>query len=164
MASKNGKLFGKINIVDILAVLVVCVLVVGIGYRFLGKPAANVATHDTYEYVVSVTDVRQFTVDALNKKGDVYRAKTNEKAGTITKVEAIPYKQPSVLIDGTVQDVEVPGKYEIMVTIQTDGRLGESIYLDSANTEIYVGGNVGWYTKWVQIDSSQVKGIDVPQN
>lgn len=159
MANQNKKLFGKINIVDVLAVLIAIVLVIGIGYRFMGKPAANVATHDTFEYVVRITDVRQYTVDALNKQGDVYRAKTHQNAGKITNVEAVPYMRPTVLADGTMKDVMIPEKYEVFVTIETDGRIGDMLYLDSSNTEIYVGGNIDWYTKWVDISSSQVQLI-----
>lgn len=160
MADKNKKGFGKINVVDILAILVAIVLVVGIGYRFMGKPTANVATQDTFEYVVRITDVRQFTVNALEKKGDVYRAKTHQKAGTIKNVEAIPYMRPTIMNDGAVKDVLVPDKYEVFVTIETDGRIGDMIYLDSSNTEIYVGGNIDWYSKWADISSSQVKSIE----
>lgn len=159
MTDKNGKLFGKINIVDILALIIVAVLIVGIGYRFTGKPTANVATHEKFEYVVGIADVRYYTVDALEKMGDVYKAKTNEKAGKITKVEAVPYMKPTITADGSVQDIEIPGKYDVRITIETEGRIGETLYLDSSNREIYVGGNIDWYTKWVEINSSQVKSI-----
>ena len=159
MTDKNGKLFGKINIVDILSLIVIGVLIVGIGYRFMGKPAQNIANHETFEYTVGIADVRSYTVEALNKMGDVYAAKTNQKAGTITNVEAIPYKKPTIVADGTVQDIEIPDKYQVLITIETEGRIGDRLYLDSANREIYVGGNIDWYTKWVEISSSQVKSI-----
>lgn len=159
MTDKNGKLFGKINIVDILAVIVVVVLAIGIGYRFTGKPTQNVANHERFEYVVGIADVRKYTVDALEKMGDVYKAKTHEKAGRITKVEAVPYKKATIVADGSVQDIEIPDKYQVLITIETEGRIGDTLYLDSSNREIYVGGNIDWYTKWVQIESSQVKSI-----
>ncbi len=164
MSDKNGKLFGKINIVDILAVILIAVLGVGIGVRFTGEPTQNIDNHQTFEYVVGIADVRAYTVEALEKMGDVYKAKTSDKAGTITKVEATPHIRQVLKTDGTVVDVEVPGKYEVLITIETEGRIGEMLYLDAANREIYRGGNIDWYTKWVQISSSQVKSIATIQD
>ena len=69
-----------------------------------------------------------------------------------------------MLFRSTVEDVEVPGRYDVRIRIATEGRIGDRLYFDGGNREIYIGGNIDWYTKWVQVASSQVKAIDLPEN
>ncbi|PHV71278.1 hypothetical protein CS063_06195 [Sporanaerobium hydrogeniformans] len=158
---KNGKLLGKLNIIDLLALLVVIVLVGGGFYRFYGKMAAETSTPATIEYVMEVNNIRQFTVDALQRKGDIFTQKTKLNGGTIINVESVPYVQAATMPNGTVVKAEVPDRYTAYVTVRTEGRSGERVYLDSSNTEIYVGGNLAWDTKWVQLSECSVKSLQV---
>ncbi len=158
---KNGKLFGKLNIIDLFAIVVVIVLIGGGFYRFYGKMEKETSTPTTIEYVMEINNIRQFTVDALERKGDIFTQKTKLNGGTIVNVESKPYVQVGTMPDGTVLNAEVPDRYTAYVTVRTEGRSGERVYLDSANTEIYVGGNLAWDTKWVQLSECSVKSLKV---
>ncbi len=159
MVDKNGNLFKRLNVVDILAIAIVAILFFGIIYKFFSSPTSNVSNTQTFQYMVRIDDVRDYTVKALEKKGDIYDLKTHEKAGTIIGVVASPLISAEVIDGGGVVEVEVPNKYRVDITIETEGRIGEMLYLNASGTEIYVGGNIDWYSKWVRVGSSQVKRI-----
>lgn len=158
---KNGKILGKLNIIDLLAIIVAVVLIGGGIYRFYGKMEKETSTPVTIEYTMEINNIRQFTVDALNKKGDVFTPKTNLNGGTIIDVQTAPYVQGGVMADGSVVRAEVPERYTAYITVRTEGRSGAMVYLDSSNTEIYVGGNLGWNTKWVQLADCNIKSLDI---
>ena len=91
-------------------------------------------------------------------------AKSGNYVGEIVELTSKPYLKPTTTERGIVEDIEVPGKYEVRIRIATEGRIGERLYFDHGNREIYLGGNIDWYTKWVQVASSQIKEIDLPEN
>ena len=65
---KNGKLFGKINIIDVAVILVAIAVVIGVFVRFTGGAGKIVKETKKIEYVVQISGVRGYTVDALEKK------------------------------------------------------------------------------------------------
>ena len=71
MLKQDGKLFGKISIIDLLAVIALVVLIAGLSFRFTGDRAVTVETGRPMECVVRVEGIRQGTVKALEKGGSV---------------------------------------------------------------------------------------------
>ena len=100
MFSKNGKLFGKISVIDIAVVLLLVVLVVGVALRFSGGAGGQFVSGNSYECVVKVKNVRDYTVKALEKGGEVYDKTTKEYIGTIVGVTSEPAAEPLALADG----------------------------------------------------------------
>ena len=68
---KNGKIGGKVSIIDILVVVLVVAVIVGIVARYGSSVTGAVKSNKQFEYVLKVESVRQYTVDALEKKGKV---------------------------------------------------------------------------------------------
>ena len=66
---KNGKLFGKINIIDLIVLLLVLVFIIGMVIRVGGTKTGEITTKAGFEYVVKVENIRDFTVKALEEKG-----------------------------------------------------------------------------------------------
>ena len=65
---KNGKIGGKVSIIDILVVVLVVAVIVGIVARYGSSVTGAVKSNKQFEYVLKVESVRQYTVDALEKK------------------------------------------------------------------------------------------------
>lgn len=158
---KNGKLFGKISVIDILAVFVIVLALLGGYLRFSGKTAPNMGKNTAIEYCVLVKGVRSFSVDALKKGGFVFDKKTGERIGEIIKVSESPATSGSIKADGSYVNAALPDKFDVRVTVETMGRSGDLGIFDSRNTELNVGGNTGIVSKWVssvgQIESIKVK-------
>ena len=65
--NKEGKLFGKISIVDIAVVLIVILLAIGIYTRFSGNTKVVVSNGQKIECTFVVKNLRQYSVDALKR-------------------------------------------------------------------------------------------------
>ncbi|MEE1013289.1 MAG: DUF4330 domain-containing protein [Clostridia bacterium] len=156
MFSKNGKLFGKISVIDIAVVLLLVVLVVGVALRFSGSTGGQLVSGSSYECVVRVKNVRDYTVKALEKGGEVYDKTTKEYIGTIVGVTSEPAAEPLALADGTHALAPAEGRYTAYVTISFTGKESNDGYYTAANQQISPGGTLTINAKFSQCDCTVV--------
>lgn len=135
----------KFNIVDVIVVLLLLVSVIGIGIRFSGK---NDLSATKIEYQVELKGIRDYSVDALQKKGNVYDPKLKKCMGTIVDVQVNEAMGEKEMANGVNVRVPIPERYDVILTIQTDGTIGESAYYSSASNEICIGKTYEMYTRW----------------
>lgn len=144
---KNGKLFGKLNIIDLGVILVVLIAAVGICVRLFGAPSAAVKSSVDFEYVIRVENIRQFSVEALQKKGTITDKKSKEKIGEIVDIKVEPAEFQSITANGSVVMTKLPERYTCYVTIRSNGKEATDGYFTSDNTELSVGRNFEIYSK-----------------
>lgn len=126
---KNGKLFGKINLFDLLVILLILVLVVGIGYKFLviDKEVAKNTVEVTYD--LKIETVRDVTVNAFREGDTVYHYKLEEPIGAVSAVNTSPAMDTLDTLSGEALSVPVEDRYDLVVTVkgtavrQDDGNL-----------------------------------------
>jgi len=136
---KNGKVFGKINIIDFLVIVVLGVVIAGMGYRVFSTRANEAKDLQKFEFVVKVDGVRDVTLNALNKKGKVYASKNNIETGEIINVESEPFKQSTISFEGERTFLEVPDRYTVYVTIAAEGTVVNGDHFDADKTAIDSG-------------------------
>ncbi len=146
---KDGKLFGKISIIDIAVVLLLAVLIVGVLLR-MGGNSGEVISGAEYGCVVKVESVRQFTIDALTKGGEVYDKTTKEYIGTIIGVTSEPATDHLLMADGSHEVVPVDNRYHAYVTISFQGKETPEGYFTTSNQQIYAGGTLVMNAKWAE--------------
>lgn len=126
---KNGKLFGKINLFDLLVILLILVLAVGIGYKFLviDKEVAKNTVEVTYD--LKIETVRDVTVNAFREGDTVYHYKLEEPIGTVSGIATTPAMDTLDTLSGEALSVPVEDRYDLVVTVkgtavrQDDGNL-----------------------------------------
>jgi hypothetical protein len=156
MFRKDGKLFGKISIVDIAAVLLIAALAIGIGLRFTGGSGTELSQQNTYECVVKVKTVRDYTVNALKKGGEVYDKTTKEYIGTIVNVTSEPASDHMQMADGTHSMAPAENRHHAYVTIAFQGRESADGYFTSANQQIGTGGTLVMNAKWAECEGTVI--------
>ena len=157
--NKNGKLFGKINIIDLLVLAAVLVLAVGIGARFVTSASENAKEKTSFEYVVKIEEVRKYTVDALLKKGIVSNPKTDEFIGEITDVTFEPSTKQHITAEGKAVNAEIPERYNCYVTVSAEGKESDMSYFVGSDIELSVGTTMTMATKYVN-SSGKVISIE----
>lgn len=157
---KNGKLFGKVSIIDLLVVLAVIVGIAGFSMRFLSDAAENVVEKTKFEYVVEIEDVRKFTVEALEKKGLVTEKKSGGIIGEIVNVESKPFEVKLAMSNGRLVNVDVPEKFVVSVTVVGEGNETAGGYYIGENVELSVGSTVTMASKYAN-STGKVKSIKI---
>ena len=153
---KNGKLFGKINIIDLAAILIVVLAIVGITIRFTSIAAENVNQKTSFNYVVEIEDIRVYSVNALSKKG-LATDKQGNIVGEITDVESEKFYMQRVNDNGEPVKVYAPEKYVVRVTLNAEGKDTDSGYFVGENTELSVGSSITMYTNYANCSGKIVK-------
>lgn len=159
---KNGKIKGKVSIIDILVILLIILVIIGIAARYGNKITTAVESDKHFEYVLRVENVREYTVNALNKRGKVTDKKSEKDLGEIVNVETENATQQSVTASGEVKNSETPGRYTCYVTINATGKESDDNYILDDSTELSVGRNIDLYSKYVKTsgDIVSVKVLD----
>ena len=157
---KNGKIKGKVSIIDILVILLIVVVIAGIAARYGSKITTAVKSDKQFEYVLRVENVREYTVNALNKKGKVTDKKSEKDLGEIVDVQVENATQQSITASGEVKNPETPGRYTCFVTIRATGKESDDNYILNDSTELSVGRNIDLYSKYVKT-SGDIKSVTV---
>ena len=156
--NKEGKLFGKVSIIDIFVILVIVVAAFGIYTRFFAVNERVAVTENQLEYQFKIDKVRQGTYDAIAKLGPVYDKTTKEYMGEIIKVEAEECYESSELADGRVINSLVPERMDLIVTVKVNGSSNDTGYYTSDNKFIAVGSGFTITTKYAET-TGEVVGI-----
>lgn len=157
---KNGKIKGKFSIIDLAVIVLAIAVVVGICVRFGSNITGAVTSDVSFVYKIKVNGVRDFTVDALEKKGYVTDKKSQEIIGEIVDVEVSESKMQSTTADGQIEWSVLPDRYQCVVTIKADGRESEDGYMLNDSTELSVGRNTDLITKYVKT-SGDIISVEV---
>ncbi len=159
---KNGKIKGKISIIDILVIALVVLVAVGIAARYGSRITSAVKSDKSFEYVLRVENVREYTVNAVKRMGKVTDKKSEKNLGEIVDVRVENATQQSVTAAGEVKNPETPGRYTCYVTIHATGKESDDNYILEDSTELSVGRNIDLYSKYVKTsgDIVSVKVLD----
>ena len=157
---KNGRIGGKVSIIDIAVILLILAAAAGIGMRFLSKTTTAATSNVKLQYTIKITAVRAFTVDAL-KKGDLITDKKSEKdLGRIVNIEEAESKVQSTTASGQIKWSTLPDKFNCTITIESNARESEEGYILDDTTEVSVGRTVDVYTKYVKT-SGEITSVKV---
>ncbi len=117
----RGRLFGKVNIVDLIVLLVIIAVVVFAVVRMTGSSSKTVPVRVTYV----VEAVRQATVSALQAKGTV----TDDGGTGLGKVQDVVVTPTLVEVptsDGGLKAVESPVFSDVSIVVLGSGRVSGS--------------------------------------
>ena len=83
MIDEKGRLFGKVNIVDLLIILIVLAAAAFLGYRFLG-PNSNVANTEPVRLTLYCEESADYAVEQLTEGAEAWDSENNIILGTLT--------------------------------------------------------------------------------
>ncbi len=146
--NKEGKLFGKISIIDIIVILAILVGAFGFYTRFFvsEKKVETAASH--IEYTMKVKEVRIGTVNALkNYMGPVTDTTTKEYLGDIVDVTYTDSTKAVETTNGKMNASLIPERYDVTLTVKVDGKINDSGFYTANNQALAAGSSYVFTTK-----------------
>ncbi len=121
--NEKGKLFGIINIVDLLVLLAAIAVVVGVGYK-LFAPQLQEARAEQVKMtaVVRVRGATPFLVKEVERNSQIGKKIVSGNTftnATITDMKIEPYDQQVTTADGRIVTTRDPDKRDLVFTIET---------------------------------------------
>lgn len=162
LIDEKGRLFGRINVIDMLALLAVLILAAAFVLRAQRLAASNVQQQPLFappeETVPVVYEVTMYNTSIGHAEdirvGDtLYNKDTSGiDVGTIVDVQVNDCYIPSQLADGSYVMAPVRGRYNIVLTVESEARpsQGGRLYI-SWSSELAAGLTYNYCTKYCLI-------------
>ena len=149
---KQGRLFGKISVIDLIVIAVVVILAAALYMKrnVMEHTSPSVPTTGIV-YEVRVPSVRDELLDEF-QVGDKVYDKDNDSGnaiGTIIDIRVEPNRQPASFADGSYQVAEVEGRNDVYLTLSADGLESNGRYYVNRTYEVSVNSYRNIYTKYV---------------
>lgn len=102
LMDEKGRLFGKINLFDLLVLLAILAVAAGVGYKMLSNQKQALAAQKTQDWVVTVkaSAMEPGFADALRKDNKIYYDTDPKTNATITDVREEPAQVTVPTADG----------------------------------------------------------------
>lgn len=146
MIDKNGKIGGKINLIDLLIIIVLVAVVVFVSYRFLIQDDAGIVNPETVTLQFTSAETKNFVTDRLETGVNVLDLEENNSMGTVTNIEIGEAYAYVVTDDGETVQRNAPDCSSVIITTKTNGTLdgngvviGGARYAVGHSMVIYVG-------------------------
>ena len=123
----NGRLFGKISLIDVLVIIFVIGLAAGLFYKNISGDIQQIIKADKKFYVTFKGElVRRFSVDAVSE-GDIFYQKYDTQAlGPVVGITVKPAREIMLKPDGTAVYAEIIDRYALYITVECTGSITES--------------------------------------
>lgn len=148
----NGRLFGKISVIDVLVLAVVVVLAAALYFKSNQTHTGTSVTNNEITYQVLASGVRNYVADAV-REGDYMYDQDRSSGGTLGKIvsiEVLPSGKMAEFNDGTVDTVPVEDGVDLLLTIQGSGILSDGRYLLNRVYDLGVNSSRNFYTPYAQ--------------
>jgi len=160
---ENGKLFGKISMVDILVVIIVIVLIYGVYSRFANDimPQNNNTTNSNVQefyYDIEIKNVIPETGSMIKQGDKVYDKTSGTEIGEVVDVKTNSAKVEFSTNEGKIIETEIKEKIDIIVRVKSLGNIKDGKYLANYTIDILAGETRQFETKYVSVSS---KVLDV---
>ena len=148
IVDENGRIFGKVSIIDLFVVLIVVVLIIVASMKTsMNKAQSAVTSGEPIRYTLRISGS---TIDcsSILKPGDVIYASSGPAVGNVVSVIVAPANATSANLNGEYVTSTLNGKYEAIVVVETPVSISGGRYLVGNTWEINTGTNRDYYTKY----------------
>lgn len=125
---REGRLFGKISMIDLLVIAVVAVIAAAVYVRDNATPiGSNTVKDQTIVFQVKATGLEDYLIDAIQVGDKVYDPNYSSGSGPVGEITQIQVlNDPGVVLyenmtDGTMPAVEVEGTVDLLITLKGNG-------------------------------------------
>ena len=148
---EDGKIFGKINIFDLIVIFIFITVVLGTCYKFkFGKINPKQKTK-LINFEVKISDVKDSSRKFYKPGLKVFDSKSKNYIGVIKKVfvkDCFGYVKN---ISGRIKKAQKPNRVDIFLDIKSNGVINDTAYLTEGNYELKIGSDIYILTKYADV-------------
>lgn len=154
LIDRNGRLFGKISVIDLIVVAVVLVMAFALYVKTNHNEITSTSTtNSTITYQMLVRGIRTYVADAVHVGDHVYDQDRNSGGGSLGVITDIQIQDGGKLAefdDGTVDTVPVEDGVDMLLTIEGSGLISEGRYVLNRVYDLGVNSSRNFCTKYAQ--------------
>lgn len=158
MIDKNGRIGGKVNLIDLIIILVLIAVIAFVGYRFFLRDDAGLVKNDAVRMEFVATVVPKYAAEQIEIGARAFDAEENTSLGTITAVEFGDAYEFVPNDEGKTVMLEPTDSVSVKITTETVGNMdgngvvidgvryaaGHSMVLYAGNAKVWVKVGGAW--------------------
>ena len=156
---RNGRLFGKISVIDVIVILVVAVMAVALYLKTNTMTHTSTATpDDVITYQVMAYGMPSYVGDHI-QVGDKFFDEDNASGGClgkVTAVEILPGEKLTTFADGTAGLAPVEDGINVLLTVQGTGLISGDSYALNRIYNLGVNSARNFCTEYVRMTGTVV--------
>lgn len=143
LVDEKGKLFGKVNIIDLGVILVIVLFLAGLYVKGHISVVQEIQSPpQKIQVSIILPEMRDTPIISAIKVGDkVWESKTGSYLGVLVKKDVQPAAHWVDTADGRVVQTTIPGKSDVTIVVEGDGRMDDTTTL-LGDTDMRVGSTV----------------------
>ena len=148
---KNGRLFGKVSVIDVAVILVVAVLAFALHTKNNSLTVTATSTSGTtITFTAMAENLDMQVADAIAVGDKLYDEdhSTGGAIGTITSVEKLPAEKTEKLTSGTYVRLTNPDGANVRITVECSGIVVDGRYSINRVYELGVNAKRNFYTPY----------------
>lgn len=158
---RNGRLFGKVSILDVLVLVVVLALAAALYVKTNHRSITSTATQNTpITFTVKVTGIRNFLANAIQEGDVVYDQDTESTGGALGTIQKVVRSSGERLVefdDGViVEKVPIEDSANLILTIQGSGLVDGNRFLLNRIYPIGINANRNLCTTYAQFTGTVI--------
>ncbi len=152
---REGRLFGKISVIDVVVLLVVVILAGALYVKTNHRSITSMSAQDTpITYTFKVVGARNYVANAIQEGDVVYDQDTENTGGslgTIVKIERVPAERLVEFQDGVILDnVPIEDSSNLILTIEGSGLVEGNKFLLNRIYPLGINANRNFCTTYAQ--------------
>lgn len=153
---KNGRLFGKISIIDVLVILVVVVLAAALVFKKNQTHTGTVVSNIPITFQMRISGERTYVADAIRVGDNLYDLdnRSNGALGEITGMEILPGRKQAALNDGTDEMLPIEDSVDVLLSVRGYGIVSDNRYLLNRVYNLGVNTTRNYYTPYAQFTAT----------
>ena len=167
---QDGRLFGKISIIDVIVILVVAVLAAAIYVKGQMPQTGTSVPLTKVTYQLQLVNQPEYMLSAIQVQDKLYdkERSTGGALGTIVDIQVSEGTEQGELFDGTMADIPAENRYNLLLTVEGEALVGAdgSVALNRIY-DLGVNSHRNFNTKYAyfvgQVMEIQLSGADSAQ-
>ena len=161
---RNGRLFGKISVIDVLVILVVLVMAAALYFKGHQTHTGTTVVEQPITFQIRVRTISDYVAAAIREKDEIYDHDYPSGGRPLGEIIDIQVEHdPGMRVtdglgDGTSCMVEVEGTVDLLITVQGQGLIDGRSYALNRVYNLGVNSSRNYYTKRVNF-TGMVAGI-----
>lgn len=159
LIDKNGRLFGKISMIDVVVVLLEAVLAVALQHK-AQLPQTSTGTEDPkITFTLWVRNQRPEILDAIHIGDGLYDPdrSTGGSLGKITDIQVSEGTIQGELKNGTIMQLPCEDRVDLMITLEGSGLVDDGSYILNRVYELGVNASRTLNTKYASFVATVVE-------
>lgn len=142
----------KFNIVDLIAILFVCAVVVFVAFRFTNSTVLKSESESTKDvvYTVKIAEVIESTVNAVPESGKLYDEDGIE-VGEIVSKKVINAEVNKMKADGSYVVAVNPGKYDVFLEVEAKAVAEKEGYFINGKKNLGAGSDAAFKAENIEV-------------